>query len=200
MVGTQHIIVFVQEETHCAYWPLFHPLFKESLIWSIRIDDIHIFKFKQAHSKICPSSEQGKGPGNSCSNRELERCTPLTYSKSLIIGKGANPDPRCTRGRDEQKCIWEPLFTPKNLLVYAYTLDLISGVGQREIPDFRGLIWTVNQLSGGFDFRGRADRNPWLSGVDLDHKLTVWADLTSGAGWGRKFFLQKLRKIFFSND
>ena len=32
------------------------------------------------------------------------------------------------------------------------------------------------------DFRGGADRNPQLSGVDLDHKPTLGADLTSGAG------------------
>ena len=52
----------------------------------------------------------------------------------------------------------EPLFTPKNLLVYTYTLDLISRAGQTEIPDFRVLIWTANQLLGGFDFRDGAEK------------------------------------------
>ena len=50
------------------------------------------------------------------------------------------------------------IFHPKNLLVYTYTLDLISGAGQTEIPDFWGLIWTANQLLGGFDFWGRAGK------------------------------------------
>ena len=36
------------------------------------------------------------------------------------------------------------------------------------------------------DFRDEADRNPRLSGVDLDCKSPLGADLTSGLGSGRK--------------
>ena len=44
----------------------------------------------------------------------------------------------CTTGRGREiRGILEPLFTPKNLLVYSYTLDLISGaLGRQKSPIF----------------------------------------------------------------
>ena len=51
----------------------------------------------------------------------------------------------CTTGQEgEFWGIWEPLFT----MFYSKWQYLISGAGQTEIHDFRGLIWITNQLSG----------------------------------------------------